>query len=233
MSNRPMSDSPRILGLFAKKPRAGDAKTRLAAETSPAWAEQAATAFLLDSVAKFATLADERVLVFTPVEEQDYFAHLGGSHYRLHPQTEGDLGRRMRDFFVAEMQTGQERIVVLGTDSPTLPVSYVERAFGELETNDVALGPALDGGYYLHGCARRLPPVFEGITWSGRTVLAETIARLDDPTWKVALLPPWYDVDTLDDWLLLRSHLSALRRAGIDPEAPRTEQLTLSPPHED
>lgn len=226
-----MSDSPRILGLFAKKPRAGDSKTRLAAETSPAWAEQAASAFLLDSVAKFATFADERFLVYTPAEERNYFRNISSSCFQLRPQIDGDLGQRMSDFFLAHMRTGQERIIVLGTDSPTLPRQFVEQAFAELATADVILGPAMDGGYYLLGCARRLPPVFEGIAWSSRTVLAETIARLGDPTWRVALLPPWYDVDTLDDWLLLRGHLSALRRAGIDPEAPRTERLTLFPPH--
>jgi hypothetical protein len=230
MSNQPMTDSPQILGLLAKRPRAGAVKTRLAAETSPAWAEEAATAFLLDSVAKFATLADERFLIYAPAEERNYFGTISGSRYHLRPQIDGDLGRRMSDFVLAQMRTGRERIIILGADCPTLPRFFVEQAFAELANADVILGPAMDGGYYLLGCARRLPPVFEGITWSSRTVLAETIARLGDPTWKVALLPPWYDVDTLDDWHLLRGHVSALRRAGIDPEAPQTERLTLAPP---
>jgi rSAM/selenodomain-associated transferase 1 len=231
MATQTVTHSPRILGLFAKRPRAGQVKTRLAAETSPAWAAEAATTFLHDVVEKFAAFAAERFLVYAPAEERDYFAHIGGVHYRLLPQVDGDLGCRMRDFFHAQMQTGQERIIVLGTDSPTLPLSYVEQAFAQLETADIVLGPAMDGGYYLLGGARRLAPIFTGIAWGERSVLAETIARLQDPTWNLALLPPWYDLDTLEDWQFLQSHLAALRRAGIDPVAPRSEQLTLLPPY--
>jgi hypothetical protein len=230
MSTQTETHSPRIFGLFAKRPCAGQVKTRLAAETSPVWAAEAATAFLLDGVDRYATSADARMLVYAPAQDREFFAHLAGTNYQLLPQAEGDLGCRMREFFLARMQTGQERIVVLGTDSPTLPVSYVDQAFALLETADVVLGPALDGGYYLLGCARRLPPIFAGIVWSSHTVFADTIARLHDPTWNLALLAPWYDVDTSDDWRFLQTHVAAMRRAGIDPKAPRTEQLTLRPP---
>ena len=90
----------------------------------------------------------------------------------------------------------------------------------------MVLGPAHDGGYYLIGCGRRLPPVFEEISWGSSRVLAETVERLNDPAWRLALLPPWYDVDTLENWWMMRGHLAALRRAGIDPGAPRTESLS-------
>ena len=51
------------------------------------------------------------------------------------------------------------------------------------------------------------------------------MTRLCDPAWRVALLPPWYDVDTLQDWLTLQGHVAAMRRAGIDPGLPRTQTL--------
>jgi glycosyltransferase A (GT-A) superfamily protein (DUF2064 family) len=115
--------------------------------------------------------------------------------------------------------------VVVGTDSPTLPIEYIRRAFAELESADVVLGPATDGGYYLAGCGTELPPLFDHIAWSSGRVLADTIAALAEPRWRLALLPPWYDVDTPADWDLLRGHVAALRRAGIDPAAPHTEAL--------
>jgi glycosyltransferase A (GT-A) superfamily protein (DUF2064 family) len=115
-------------------------------------------------------------------------------------------------------------VAAIGTDSPTLPRQHVEDAFKALDRADVVLGPAADGGYYLIGC-RRLPPIFTGIAWSSATALADTIARLDDPSWQLALLPPWYDVDTPDGWAMLHGHVAALRRAGIDPEVPDTEAL--------
>ncbi|MBL8797876.1 MAG: DUF2064 domain-containing protein, partial [Planctomycetia bacterium] len=54
------------------------------------------------------------------------------------------------------------------------------------------------------------------IHWSSSSVLAETVAKLPEAEWKLALLPPWYDVDTLADWRMLQGHLAALRRAGLD-----------------
>ena len=117
--------------------------------------------------------------------------------------------RRMGLFVEGQLRLGAEAVVLVGTDSPTLPLAFIEQAFHELERADVVLGPATDGGYYLVGCALRLPPIFDGIAWSSSHVLAETVSRLTDPSWRLALLPPWYDVDTLDDWHLLRGHLAA------------------------
>jgi rSAM/selenodomain-associated transferase 1 len=222
--------APRILGLFAKRPRTGQVKTRLAAETSAAWAEKTAKAFLLDLVDKLADMGEERFLVFTPPEENEYFSRLAGSHYEIRAQSDGDLGNRLHCFFLDHMRTGLERVVVVGSDSPTLPRSFVEQAFVELETADVVVGPAMDGGYYLLGCARRLPPVFERISWGTARVLAETMARLANPGRKLAVLAPWYDVDTLEDWTMLRGHVAALRQAGTDPGIPRTERLLQCTP---
>jgi uncharacterized protein len=217
-----------VLGVFAKEPVPGQVKTRLAACTSPEWAAEVAAAFLSDLIERFATIADQRFLVFAPNEARAAFEELGKSRYCLEPQTEGNLGRRMAGFIDNRLRDGAKRIVLLGADSPTVPTAFVDEGFEQLKQSDVVLGPALDGGYYLLGCARRLPPIFDGIAWGGHSVLAETVARLTDPSWRVALLPPWYDVDNLDDWQMLRGHLLAMRRAGIDAEAPHTERLTMA-----
>jgi glycosyltransferase A (GT-A) superfamily protein (DUF2064 family) len=132
----------------------------------------------------------------------------------------------MAAFFAGRFRAGARAVVLLGTDSPTVPLAFVEQAFGELERAHVVLGPATDGGYYLVGCAGSfVPPIFEGIAWGGNGVLGDTVRRLADPRWRLAVLPPWYDVDTLDDWRMLQGHLAALRRAGLDPGVPHTEAL--------
>jgi rSAM/selenodomain-associated transferase 1 len=214
-----------VLGLFAKWPQPGRVKTRLAATTSDAWAAEVAAAFLHDLVGRLSVVPARRVLAFAPADAETLFATVVGDRFTLVPQADGDLGRRLSSFIGQQLATGAGPVVVLGSDSPTLPLDYVEQAFAELEHADVVLGPATDGGYYLVGCARHVPPIFEGISWGGPTVLAETIARLTDLSWRLALLPPWYDVDGLDDWRMLCGHLAALRRAGIDPGVPHTERL--------
>jgi rSAM/selenodomain-associated transferase 1 len=215
----------RTLGLFAKAPRPGLVKSRLAAQTNPTWAAQVADAFLRDLVKRLAAIEARRVLVMHPPEEGPYFSNLAQGRFAMVPQTEGDLGRRMAEFIADELGSGAEQVILLGSDSPTVPLAYLNQAFVALEKSDVVLGPATDGGYYLIGCARRLPPLFDGISWGGPRVLMDTVACLQDATWKLALLPPWYDLDTLEGWLAMRGHIAALRRAGIDPEIPFTEAL--------
>ena len=64
---------------------------------------------------------------------------------------------------------GSDAVVLIGADSPTLPVAFFEQAFHQLETGaDLVLGPATDGGYYLLGCTRQGPPIFTGVAWRGR-----------------------------------------------------------------
>jgi rSAM/selenodomain-associated transferase 1 len=221
--------SDRVLGLFAKWPAAGAVKTRLAADRDPAWGARVAHAFLLDTVARLTAVDARRVLAYAPPEREADFAALADGRFALQPQVGGDLGRRLSAFVEQELAAGARAVVLVGTDSPTLPVAYVEQAFAALERADVVVGPATDGGYYLVGCGPSRPPLFENIAWSTGRVLADTLAALADPRWRLAVLPPWYDVDTPDDWVMLCGHLAALRRAGIDPGVPHTEALLSAP----
>ena len=218
----------RTLGVFAKRPTRGAVKTRLAAESSPEWAAAVAAAFLSDVLDRLSAVEARRVVAFDPPDALPYFADLVRGRFTLLAQSDGDLGRRMASFFAGQLHAGAGPVVLVGTDSPTLPVDFVEEAFRRLERADVVLGPAADGGYYLIGCAGRLPPVFDSIAWGGPRVLLDTVARLPADC-RLAVLPPWYDVDTLADWFALRGHLAALRRAGITTGVPHTERLPPPP----
>jgi rSAM/selenodomain-associated transferase 1 len=215
----------RVLGLFAKLPRPGAVKTRLAAETSPEFAAEMARAFLLDTIERVENVNARRVLAYSPSDAEPAFAEMAAGRFELVPQSEGDLGTRMACFFADRLAEGADAVVLLGTDSPTLPLAFVGQAFDELAQANVILGPATDGGYYLIGCSGKVPPLFEGIHWGTSTVLRQSIARLADPDWRLALLPPWYDVDSLEDLRMLEGHLAAFRRAGIDPRVPNTETV--------
>jgi rSAM/selenodomain-associated transferase 1 len=217
------------LGVFAKWPVPGQVKTRLAAATSADWAAKVAMAFLLDTLDRLAIIEARRILAYAPAKAGDQFAAIAGGRFVLLPQGDGDLGQRMAAFFSTALPASDGRVVLVGADSPTLPTEYILTALAELRSADLVLGPATDGGYYLIGCAGQVPPVFDGIAWGGSRVLADTALRLRAAGLRLALLPPWYDVDTLDDWHLLRGHLAALRAAGRDPGAPHTEVLSSLP----
>lgn len=214
----------KVLGLFAKWPEPGAVKTRLASGDA-AWGAQVARAFLLDSLQRLTVVDAHRILVFAPAEREADFAALAADRFALSPQADGDLGQRLAAFLAQQKEAGARAVVAVGTDSPTLPIELIDRAFADLENSDVVLGPATDGGYYLVGCGREYPPLFDNIAWSSAHVLADTVAALADPRWRLALLPPWYDVDTPEDWSMLCGHVAALRRAGMDPDVRHTEAL--------
>jgi rSAM/selenodomain-associated transferase 1 len=214
-----------VVGIFAKAPEPGQVKTRLAVAVSPAWAAAVAEAFLLDVTERLATVAARRVLCFSPTQARGYFESIAGPRFILSPQADGDLGRRMAAFFTDQFHAGAESVVLVGSDSPTMPIAFIEQAFVELERRDLVLGPATDGGYYLIGCRGDLRSIFEGIPWGTSGVLAATLQIIARAHYRVALLPPWYDVDTLDDWRMLRGHVAAMRHAGVDPGVPHTEKL--------
>jgi len=216
---------PSTLGIFAKQPIRGQAKTRLAHATSPEWAERVAIALLGDTLDRFRELDAHRAIVYAPASGGDYFSQLANGRFETLPQGEGDLGERLRVFFQHSRGRGHTRVVTIGADSPTLPIAYVAQAFDVLSSNDVVLGPACDGGYYLVGMSSDCLSIFDDIPWSTSRVLETTILRIRQASARLALLPPWYDVDTVDDWNLLRGHVLAMRQSGLDPGVPRLEQL--------
>jgi glycosyltransferase A (GT-A) superfamily protein (DUF2064 family) len=91
--------------------------------------------------------------------------------------------------------------VLIGSDVPDIPSTMVQEAFESLKNNDVVIGPAADGGYYLVGFNQDsfLPRVFDGIPWSANTVYQETMRILQAASLRVHHLPLWRDVDALGD----------------------------------
>ncbi len=87
------------------------------------------------------------------------------------------------------------------------------------------LGPATDGGYYLIGQQARFRPIFQQIDWSSSQVLEQTVRHIADIGASLALLPPWYDVDTVDDVHMLRGHLTAMRHTDPSTALGKTERL--------
>ena len=202
--------------MFVRHPVAGRVKTRLAAELGERRACEIYEAFLSDLVARFRGTGTQRFLCFTPDDGDSryYFEKMGGADFKLWPQPEGDLGARMQRFFEEHLRAVDDRVVVIGSDSPTLPQDFLDRAFAVLTQADCVIGPATDGGYYLVGMSGRVWPVFSGISWSEPCVLDQTVSWLVECRARLALLPVWYDVDTPDDWRMLAGHILALAACG-------------------
>jgi uncharacterized protein len=105
-------------------------------------------------------------------------------------------------------------VLLIGTDTPSLPSSALRRAVSLIRHHHVVLGPTLDGGYYLIGIHGAVPDIFRGIRWGGAMVLQQTVERLVRFGIRPALAPTWYDVDRWSDVLLLVEHVRRVSQRG-------------------
>jgi rSAM/selenodomain-associated transferase 1 len=111
-----------------------------------------------------------------------------------------DLGERMANAFARSFELGMDKVVLIGTDCPTLQSEHLLQAFEALNYSDLVVGPATDGGYYLIGMNRRADYLFEGISWSTSQVLSETLNVASQHGLTTTLLCELDDIDTQEDW---------------------------------
>ncbi|HEX2055049.1 MAG TPA: TIGR04282 family arsenosugar biosynthesis glycosyltransferase [Nitrospiraceae bacterium] len=194
------------LVIFAKAPIPGQVKTRLCPPLTPDEAATLHGSFVLDTLERtkvaVATfhLPAVRILACAPSSTHVFFKIMEERHgVRLLDQEGRDLGERMHAAFEKCFAQGFTRVVLVGTDVPSLPLNHYREAFDALATHDLVLGPAQDGGYYLIGLTRPAPELFRDVPWSDNRVLAATRNRADRAGLRTALLPVWRDIDTIDD----------------------------------
>lgn len=217
------------LGIFVKQPISGKVKTRLGAEIGNDRSAELYAAFQHDLIDQVSKIDAMRVIAYAPAiaVANDFFNSIAKEGYKLWKQPNATLGERMKQFF-AEFLPSQGPVVVIGSDSPTIPSSLIQQAFDMLEDVDVVLGPAVDGGYYLVGQSASVPDMFDDIDWSGPDVLHQSVEKIKQTQKNLALLTPWYDIDSLANLRFLRGHLDALEYASMNKEIPRRTRQVVN-----
>ncbi len=186
--------------IFVKYPTPGLVKTRLGAQVGHRLAADLYRLFINQTFGLAQKVAPDAIYVaYEPEERRDDFRKLLPREFRHFPQAGRDLGQRMLNAFNYVLSQGNHKVLILGSDSPTLPVHIVKEAFGLLDASDLVLGPAEDGGYYLIGLKQVYREIFENIKWSSPEVLRNTLDRATHRGISYTLLPQWYDIDELKD----------------------------------
>ena len=197
--------------VVAKRPSPGQTKTRLSPPLKPEQASALYECFLLDTLTHMRQVGNARnVIAFLPHDEREYFRQFA-MDFELVPQEGNDLGERLDHALTSYLTRGYERVIIMDSDSPTLPPDYLSQAFDVLSDGaDVVLGPCDDGGYYLIGIRRPSPRLLREVHMSTPTVAAETIALAKQEGLNLICLPTWYDVDDAASLSRLRQEIEAL-----------------------
>lgn len=184
-----------LILIFTRNPELGKCKTRLAKTIGD---ENALTIYKMllqhtvDVVEQIN--CDKAVYYSVKVRTNDIWDDV---IYQKHQQNGADLGYRMQNAFKESFKAGYEKVLIVGSDLYDLKPKHLQDAFNRLDNNDVVIGPAEDGGYYLLGMKSLLSDIFENKNWGTDTVRAATLNDLK--TKKVAQLEILNDIDIYDD----------------------------------
>lgn len=194
----------KALIIFAKVPVAGQVKTRLVPPLSGEEAAKLYEAFLKDTLELAKSLEGVRVVLAVQggplapallAQCQEHFEQVGQN-----------LGEKMAHAFEKALKDAKD-VVIIGSDTPHLPQRTISQAFRALDHQDLVLGPAEDGGYYLIGLSKPAPRLFDSISWSTPSVFKDTMAQAEKLDLPTALLHPLYDIDTSADLIRLWEEL--------------------------
>lgn len=207
---------------MAKAPVPGQVKTRLCPPLSPEQAAELAACMAQDTVANAQRVTADALIAYAP---EDGSATLGpmllaGLLWTL--QRGADLGERMQAAMEDAACLGYSPLVLIGTDSPTMPHARLTKAILLLCSRqaDMAICPTEDGGFSLIGLREPVPGLFADVAWSTPTALADTARSADRLGLRIARLPEGYDIDTPEDLERLRAELRSDREARL--RAPHT-----------
>lgn len=183
--------------IFVKNPILGKAKTRLAKNIGDDKA-----------LAIYKKLLEKTCEVVTPLKADIYVYYndfidrddlWDNQRFDKHLQVDDDLGMKMFCAFEQVFEKGYQKVCVIGSDCWDLKTEYLESAFEALDENDIAIGPSLDGGYYLLGIKKLEKSLFHNKQWSIPSVFNDTLADIQRLGWTTYQLPKISDVDVEED----------------------------------
>ena len=182
--------------IFIKNPIPGNVKTRLGKHIGY---DKAAEVYrvLLDITKKAAlAVTCQRVVYYGDyINRED---HWTAKDFDKKLQKGADLGERMNNAFKTAFDENYRRVVIIGSDCPEITEEHIHEAFEALEKNEVVIGPAADGGYYLLGMKNHYN-LFENKEWSTANVLQDTLRELQEKKISHKILKVLSDLDTIEE----------------------------------
>lgn len=196
--------SKNLLLIFTRNPELGKTKTRLAKTIGDEKALEIYKLLLQQTKTVTKDLScDKAVYYSVKIRENDIWDE---TIYQKHQQKGEDLGVRMENAFSNGFNAGYEKVMIVGSDLFDLTPKHINEAFEKLNSNDVVMGPAEDGGYYLLGMKKNHPAVFKNKEWGTSSVRKDTLNDLKKHS--VFLLDELNDIDVYED---LKKHDSLMK----------------------
>ena len=206
-----------VLLIFVKYPEPGSVKTRLAKHVGDTNAAHLYRLFVEEILNRTEDENFRRMIFFSPPGKKSEMMDWIGADWEMHPQAGNDLGEKISTAFQFAFKQGAKKVVIIGTDSPLLGKATILKAFDGLDINQSVIGPSSDGGYYLLGLSAFHMELFRGVDWGTSRVFAQTVSRLNKLHIKFTPLEEHFDVDTVDDLMVLKQELQKISAPDLLP----------------
>ena len=198
----PRNNPKYTLIVFTRYPEPGQTKTRLIPALGAEGAAQLQRVMTENTLKQAIDLSNQLPITieihFSGATEMQMRTWLGEDHSYCE-QVSGDLGTRLLTAFKQAFANGKNRVVAIGIDCPELDGEILLQAFKVLEMSAIAIGPAVDGGYYLIGLNQMVPELFQAIPWGTGDVFAKTLKIAQNMKLSLGQLPMLHDIDLPQD----------------------------------
>lgn len=205
-----MTKNGKQIILFLRAPEKGQVKTRLSVRFSDEEILRLYEGFVFDTLDAARTVSPISLYGWPP-ETFEIIKRWTGEQFPVFPQQGNDIGEKMSTAFVEIFQNNCLQALLIGTDIPDISSDLLTQAFQGLDSHDLVIGPAKDGGYYLIGFNHDAfdPDLFSGIEWSTSSVFNETLEMIRQKDLSFYTLPELNDIDTPEDLAELHNRIQA------------------------
>lgn len=198
------------LVVFAKRPRLGFSKQRLAQEIGAEPAFEIAQSLFECAIEDAQNWPGPAFLSTESIDDLEWATQINRQYNfpfnGIVPQLDGNLGERLNQVDYEIRSRDINKTVFIGTDSPALNSTIYNSVIQALKFSDYVVSPAIDGGVTI--MANKLPwPDIKALPWSNKELgnaLEKECKKLGCSYKKV---DQTYDIDVLSDILKLKSDL--------------------------
>ena len=208
----------KALIVFVKAPVPGTVKTRLQPHIAPDKIVKLYKTFITEIISKSVRLKGVDIFLgCTPTKNDEFLREISSAYKTKRFNQRGkNLHEKILNAFRYCLKKSYSEIILIGSDSPTIPVDFIKKAFINLKKSDLVIGPCFDQGLYLIGTKKgKTNEIFRNIELDTGRDVTTILTRMNSLNIRLSMLPFWYDVDTVDDLRFLDSHRKYLNRVKI------------------
>jgi len=132
-------------------------------------------------------------------------------------------GLRIEKVFMDCFTCGYKHVLVVGSRTPTIRSSMIDRALKMLGKSDAVFGPTPEGRYYIIGMSGAYQIKLADFDWKSPTIYSEVAEAFTKKRLAWSELEIWYAVETPDDLEIMVRDINQFRFEGDEETARETE----------